>query len=176
MAEKSKEVAAEEISTLGNQVELSEEEMAKLVTAATEEQQADPREEEVPEVHLLMSLQKNLFCDAAFQSMAIAMLGTAIGQNPELNDPDRYKLVDFSAKNNCDWDKYTIQERDCYQCCLKDMPRLMSEGVEKMGQVLKEVVESSTVILGTLRAYAHFNPCQNGGDFTITLVWIEEKA
>lgn len=173
------------LEELGDTVEIPEEVRKQLDQAQnlTEEQlqalikkkEQEKRPQEKPEVHMLMGLQKNLFCDAAFQSMAIAMIGTVFTRNPELNNPELFVNHDFSAKDNDSWQKYSFGNKVVYKTDLVNMPRRMEECIAHMTEDIKNLIETRKIVMGTLRTYAHYRPETAGPNFSITLVWVEEE-
>lgn len=176
--------AVQEPQSLGQDanLELPPEMLAELLTMGPEklaklkQQLEQAKEKEVPEVHLLMSLQKNLFCDAAFQAMALAMLGTAFTNNPELNNPELYADQSFGVANNGNWSNYACGSALVYTCDLADMPADMAKGVKLLADKIRTLIATTRIVMGTLRAYAHYNPQQARSNFSISLVWIEEKT
>jgi len=160
---------------LGELAELPPEIREKLEQLAPQQPHLPPRVQELPQVHLLMSLQKNLFCDAAFQAMALAIIGTVFKNNPDLNNPDLYVNKTFSSDDNADWSKYTCNCKPVFSTALSNLPVQMQACMDDMAAAIRKLINTHKIVMGTLRAYAHYNPQQVTGNFTVALIWIEEN-
>ena len=140
------------------------------------EEQKTMVEETLPQVAILQSIQKNMFCDVALENISIIILGEAIRRTPELNNLALFADVKFDEKNNNDWEKYDIGTMPAWSGYLGNILTSFDAIVEQVIKHLLNTVEKTRIVAGTLRMRATDNtPTSSPGTITLELLWIEEK-
>ena len=144
-------------------------------TTGKEAPEKTETESALPQLYMLMTLQKNMFFDAALQSMGYVILGTVFKRRPDLNDNKHYLDLTFTpAEHNKCWQDFGIQQRIGGQYRLADVTTNFDKIVEQTTCYIENALESSggRLVAGTLRIFVTMH---SDGMIHQMLTWIERK-
>jgi len=133
---------------------------------------AEPEERPDLKTQLFMSLQRNIFCDAALQGMAYGILGSVFEKNPSLNDPALFSTIEFGAAINGKTDAFKLDCKKVWEGSLSDLHTGADELVEEMKERVEALLRERKVVIGTLRIYATLDTSIRS--VTLALVWAEQ--
>lgn len=129
-----------------------------------------------PRVAILLTIQNNLFTDAALQNIGYVLLGTAVRMHPEINDPDKnpVEIQDrFSAMMEAEQtDKYKLDSRHMVSFRMCELLDNVDMFADVVGHKVLDTFAGKKIVPGTLRVLAKMDDSEM---IALHLIWIEEK-
>jgi hypothetical protein len=148
--------------------------MKKSVTKQLINDNPDPR------LAILQAIQNNLSSDAALQSIAYILLGTAIGNAPDLNQREKYADVDFTTGKDIDPENFAVGTRTVGYIEPRNIISDFDDVVGKISDAVRDIVTGGKVIAGTLRINLNYHASiksmkEMQTPLRCILMWIEKR-
>jgi ABC-type phosphate transport system substrate-binding protein len=152
--------------------------MKKSVTKHAEETtniSADPK------LAILQAIQRNMLSDAVLQSIGYIFLGTALRNNPELNDKSHYADVDFNEDKDVDPNKFAIGTATVGYVSAQNIITAFDDVVNMMADAVRDITSANKIIAGTLRIALNHHASDGSKkgippSLRCTLMWVAERS
>jgi hypothetical protein len=132
-----------------------------------------------PKLAMLQAIQRNMYSDAALQSIAYIILGTAIKCHPELNEKELYADPNLDDTKT-DPDKFVIVAAHVGNYAPQDLIANFDKIVHDTAEVLRTAVLCGKIVAGTLRSY--LKPLTGTAvdstthtSVALDLIWVQER-
>jgi hypothetical protein len=134
----------------------------------------------IPQVAVLQSVQNNIFCDAALQSIGLVIIGQAITTHPDLMDEKTWVNYSITPEDNANWQQFNLRSEPVGHIPVSGVMGNLDFLIETVQGALLTLVqqEPNTVLAGSMR----LNITITGGDamdeepkLQIWLLWISTQ-